>query len=90
MKVEYSEKAWEGLEYWIDNDLEVVEKIRKLVTDCQRTPFKGLGKPEPLKGALQGFRSRRITHEHRLVYSVSGSGKNQVLHIVQCRYHYDT
>jgi toxin YoeB len=53
-----------------------------------RTPFAGIGKPEPLRGPYTGFWSRRITDEHRLVYRVSGKGADQQLEIAQCRYHY--
>jgi toxin YoeB len=56
--------------------------------NIQRDPFKGLGKPEPLKYALQGFGSRRVTRDDRLVYRVSGKGKERQLEIIQCRYHY--
>jgi Txe/YoeB family toxin of toxin-antitoxin system len=59
-----------------------------LIEDIERNPFKGLGKPEPLEHALQGWWSRRISGEHRLVYRVSGKGGEQQLDIVQCRYHY--
>jgi toxin YoeB len=54
----------------------------------RRDPFKGIGKPDPLKGTLAGFRSRRITAEHRLVYDVSGKDEAQTVTIVLCRYHY--
>jgi toxin YoeB len=59
-----------------------------LIKDIKRDPFKGLGKPEPLKHALQGWWSRRISGEHPLVYRVSGKGNTQQLDIAQCRYHY--
>ncbi|MGH7108306.1 MAG: Txe/YoeB family addiction module toxin [Acetobacteraceae bacterium] len=51
-------------------------------------PFTGMGKPEPLKGDLAGFWSRRVTGEHRLVYGVEGKGREQRVIVVQCRYHY--
>jgi toxin YoeB len=66
----------------------VNQSINDLIKDIKRDPFKGLGKPEPLKHALQGFWSRRITQEDRLVYRVSGKGESQQLEIIQCRYHY--
>ena len=66
----------------------MLDKINILIRECMRTPFSGTGKPEPLKGVLQGFWSRRITGEHRLVYRVTGSGDAQELQIAACRYHY--
>lgn len=66
----------------------MLDKINILIRECMRTPFSGTGKPEPLKGELQGFWSRRITGEHRLVYRVTGSGDAQELQIAACRYHY--
>lgn len=89
MKIEFTENGWEDFEYWLENDLETSEKIRSLLKDIRRTPFKGLGKPEPLKHDLKGFWSRRITGEHRLVYEVSGKGKDQKCSVLQCRFHYD-
>jgi toxin YoeB len=62
--------------------------IGALIKDIKRNPSKGLGKPEPLKHALQGWWSRRILGEHRLVYRVSGKGGEQRVEVVQCRYHY--
>jgi toxin YoeB len=59
-----------------------------LIKECRRSPFKGTGRPEPLRGDLQGWWSRRITVEDRLVYRVSGKGDAQALEIAQCRYHY--
>ena len=85
----FTKNAWEDFEYWIETDLEIVAKIRALLKSIRQNPFKGLGKPEPLKHSLKGFWSRRITQEHRLVYRVSGKkGKDQKCVIIQCRYHY--
>ena len=66
----------------------MLAKINQLVEDIRRTPHAGLGKPEPLKGRLIGFWSRRITGEHRLVYTVEGKGEVPPIVVVQCRYHY--
>ncbi len=64
-------------------------RLNALIEDARRSPFKGLGKPEPLKGDLSGWWSRRITGEHRLVYRVAGEpGEDQRIDIVLCRYHY--
>ena len=70
--------------YWQKTDKAIVNRINGLIHDIQRSPFEGIGKPEPLKHALSGFWSRRINDEHRLVYSVEGN----VLRIAQARYHY--
>jgi toxin YoeB len=89
MKFEFALNAWEDFEYWIDNDLETANKIRELLKDISRNPLQGIGKPEPLKYDLRGYWSRRITGEHRLVYSVDGKkGVDQICHIIQCRFHY--
>jgi toxin YoeB len=90
MNTEFTPHGWNDFEYWLDNDKEVVIKIRELIKSIKMTPFQGLGKPEPLKYNLKGFWSRRITGEHRLVYLVSGTkGVDQKCSIIQCRFHYD-
>ncbi|MBL4871134.1 MAG: Txe/YoeB family addiction module toxin [Robiginitomaculum sp.] len=76
--------AWEQYTHWQQNDKAILKKLNKLIKECQRHPFKGTGKPEPLKGELSGYWSRRITREHRLVYKV----ELDTLIIIQCRYHY--
>jgi toxin YoeB len=80
--------AWEDYTEWQRQDRATVAKINQLVDDIQRTPFAGLGKPEPLRGPLAGWWSRRISGEHRLVYRVAGTPPDQRIEIVQCRYHY--
>lgn len=89
MSLLWTAYSWEEYEYWQNSDPSMVEKINNLIKDTRRSPFKGLGKPEPLKGDLAGFWSRRILGEHRLVYRVSGNGGSQQLEIIQCRFHYD-
>jgi len=90
MNIESTKNAWEDFEYWIETDPEVVTKIKELLRSIRSNPFKGLGKPEPLKYGLKGYWSRRINQEHRLVYKVSGKkGENQKCSIIQCRFHYD-
>ena len=74
--------------YWQATDPKVLQSINDLVRDIRRNPFKGLGKPEPLKHALQGWWSCRITGEHRLVYHVTGKGDARQIEIAACRYHY--
>lgn len=87
MNVAWAPKAWDHYLYWQQNDAKTLAAIN-LIKDIRRDPFRGLGKPEPLKHKLQGFWSRRINHEHRLVYRITGSGDAQQVQIIQCRYHY--
>ena len=90
MNIEFTEHAWQDFEYWLETDKEIVAKIKELLKDIRRTPFNGLGKPEPLRYGLKGYWSRRITGEHRLVYKVDGSkGTDQKCFVLQCRFHYD-
>lgn len=88
MKLLWTENAWQDYLYWQENDPSMVTKINELIKDTKRSPFKGLGKPEPLKGDLSGFWSRRISGEHRFVYRVAGKNEAQQLDVVQCRFHY--
>jgi toxin YoeB len=83
MRLVWSQQAWSDYLHW-----QSVEKVNILIKDAMRSPFKGLGKPEPLKGLLAGWWSRRITGEHRLVYRVAGKDDVQSLEIAACRYHY--
>ncbi len=89
MNLLWTAHAWEDYETWQALDRSVVEKINVLIRESRRSPFKGLGKPEPLKGDLSGFWSRRIQLDHRFVYRVAGSGASQRLEILQCRFHYE-
>jgi len=84
----WTEEAWEDYLYWQNADKNVLRKVNDLIKDAKRDPFKGLGKPEPLKESLKGWWSRRITGEHRLIYRVIGKGMTQQIEISQCRYHY--
>ena len=84
MRIVFSENAWEEYLHWQRTDRKVVQRINALVREIQRDPFAGVGKPEPLKHALSGYWSRRITDEHRLVYRIDGDA----LWIAQVRYHY--
>jgi toxin YoeB len=86
MSLLWSNEAWEDYLYWQQNDQKVLRAINDLIKDIRRDPFKGLGKPEPLKHNLSGWWSRRITREHRLVYRASGKNAESV-EIIQCRYH---
>ena len=89
MNIEFTKHGWEDFSYWIETDEDIVLKIKELIRSIRTTPFKGIGKPQPLKYSLKGFWSRRITQEHRLVYRVSGKkGVDQKCTIIQCQYHY--
>ncbi len=88
MNVSFSPVAWAQFLAWLSDDLDVVRRIVALIEDARRHPFTGLGKPEPLKGPLAGYWSRRITAEHRLVYRVRGTGEAQEIAIAHCRLHY--
>lgn len=83
-KLIFHKQAWEDYLYWQSNDKAMLKRINELIKDIRRSPFDGIGKPEPLKHQLTGFWSRRISQEHRLVYTVIDSS----IVIAQCRYHY--
>mgnify|MGYP004578208607 FL=1 len=79
------DEAWEDYLYWQLQDKKMLKRINTLLKDIERNNFEGLGKPEPLKGELSGFWSRRIDDTHRLVYRIRGG----VLEVLSCRGHYD-
>ena len=85
MELVWQTNAWEDYCYWQKQDKKILERVNELIKDCLRSPFKGIGKPEPLKGNYAGCWSRRITQEHRLIYKIN----ERRLHILQCRYHSD-
>ncbi|GHV74704.1 toxin YoeB [Spirochaetia bacterium] len=82
--VSFEKSAFEEYREWSVEDKKIFAKINDLITEIMRDPFHGTGKPEPLKGNLSGYWSRRITQEHRLVYTVSS---NHII-ISSCKYHY--
>ena len=84
MKVIFTDRAWEQYVYWQTIDKKLLVKINVLIKEAARTPFEGIGKPEPLKNVYSGWWSRRINEEHRLVYRPTDDG----LVIAQCRFHY--
>lgn len=84
MRLVFADEAWEDYLHWQKQDRKMVDRINRLIQAVKREPFAGVGKPEPLKHALAGFWSRRITDEHRMVYRVDGDS----LLIAQLRYHY--
>ena len=88
MKIVFADRAWEDYQHWVGSDAETLKRLNDLIEECRRTPFKGKGKPEPLRGDLKSWWSRRITKDDRLVYRVEGKGEDQRLEIAQCRFHY--
>ena len=84
MRIIWSTISWDDYLYWQQVDSKIVKRINTLIKISTRTPFEGIGKPEALNGDLQGYWSRRITSEHRLVYKF----EKESLFIAACRYHY--
>ena len=84
MRLVFSANAWEDYLYWQRADRKILQRINALIKEIQRTPFEGIGNPEPLRHGLAGYWSRRITEEHRLAYRVY----DDALWLVQLRYHY--
>lgn len=84
MEIKWDEQAWEDFLYWVENDKKILRKIKKLIKDIDRNIYKGIGKPEPLRGNLSGYWSRRIDDKNRIVYKV----ENNVIYFLQCGSHY--
>ncbi|TAL99591.1 MAG: Txe/YoeB family addiction module toxin [Paraburkholderia sp.] len=84
LNIVWTAEAWDDYVYWQGQDKRMLRRINQLIKDVQRSPFEGVGKPEPLKENLTGFWSRRIDETNRLVYEVA----NTQINIVSCRYHY--
>ncbi len=84
MRIIFTSDAWEDYEYWIQHDRKKIDRINKLIKDISRSPFDGIGKPEPLKLNLQGLWSRRIDEEHRIIYEYGDDSVS----IISCRHHY--
>ncbi len=84
MTLSWADAAWDDYLYWQRTDNKVLLRINLMIKEIKRQPFKGIGKPEPLKHDWSGYWSRRINREHRLVYKV----EKNILYIAQCRYHY--
>jgi toxin YoeB len=84
LKLIFSDHAWDDYLFWQKTDKQILRRINNLIKDTMRNPFEGIGKPEPLKHALTGYWSRRITDEHRFVYKAS----ENAIEIAQLRYHY--
>ena len=84
MKLIFAEQAWEDYLHWQETDKKLLKRVNTLIKATTRSPFEGIGKPEPLKNALTGYWSRRINDEHRIVYKVEADS----LLLAQLRYHY--
>ncbi len=86
MKIAFEAAAFADFTQWAEQDRKLYKRIVGLITDIARDPYRGIGKPEPLRHDLSGYWSRRITDEHRLVYRVD----TDVLTIIACKYHYQS
>lgn len=84
MKLIWENTAWEDYLYWQKIDKRILKRVNELIKSIKRTPFEGIGDPEPLKNDFSGYWSRRVDLQHRLVYHVSGG----YIAIIQCRFHY--
>jgi toxin YoeB len=82
--ISFTDKGWSDLLQWSKTDRKIFFKITNLIEEASRNPYKGTGKPELLKNNFKGYWSRRITDEHRLIYSVN----DEEIKIVACKYHY--
>jgi toxin YoeB len=81
----WTKESWADYTYWQSQDRKTLKRINKLIRNTKQSPFKGIGKPEPLKENLSGFWSRRIDESNRLIYA----GDDKQLTIISCRYHYE-
>lgn len=88
MKLLWTDRGWAQYRYWQAADPAMLARINALIDDTLRSPLRGIGKPEPLRGELSGWWSRRITEEHRLIYRCIGQADAQRIEIAQCRFHY--
>ncbi len=89
MKLRFTDNGWGDYQHWVENNQDMLARVNALIEDARRRLFVGLGKPEPLKGDLAGWWSRRIIGEHRLVYRIAGRASvDQRIEIIACRFHY--
>jgi toxin YoeB len=80
----FTDTGWEDYTFWLDNDAKTLKKIHRILKDIDRSPFDGLGKPEPLKFELSGYWSRRINEADRLIYKV----EKETIIVIACKGHY--
>lgn len=80
----WADEAWEDFCYWEEKNKQVFQKIKKIIKDIDRNGYEGIGKPEPLKGDLSGYWSRRLDHSNRIVYKI----EEDTIKIIQCGSHY--
>ena len=85
MRLLWEDRAWEDYLYWQTQDKKILKRINALIADIKRSPFEGIGKPEPLKRDLSGYWSRRIDETNRVVYFEQGG----IVYVISCRGHYD-
>ena len=85
MRLLWEDRAWEDYLYWQMQDKKTLKRINLLINDIKRTPFEGIRKPEPLRGSLSGYWSRRIDETNRIVYF----WKDNVIYVISCRGHYE-
>jgi toxin YoeB len=85
MKYVFTEESWEDYLFWVRTDRKMLERLNVLLKDISRSPYSGIGKPEPLKYKYKGYWSRRIDLRHRLIYRVEG----EEIRVAKCRFHYD-
>jgi len=84
MNKEFSDNAWEDYQWLVKNDKRSFKRVNQLIKEISRTPFEGIGKPEPLHGEMGGFWSRRVNEKNRIIYAVDET----TVHIAACRGHY--
>lgn len=84
MQIMFTPEAWDDYQFWLQHDKKIIERIHDLIKDITRTPFSGIGKPEPLCHEFKGYWSRRINQEHRLIYHI----KDATLVMISARFHY--
>jgi toxin YoeB len=84
----FTPDSWAEYRFWSDTNKQVFRRLNAVIEDARRSPFEGIGKPEPLKANLSGSWSRRITAEHRLIYYVATFDIGETLVVTQCRFHY--
>ena len=85
MRLLWEDRAWEDYLFWQTQDKKMLKRINALIADIKRSPFEGIGKPEPLKHDLSGYWSRRIDETNRVVYFEQGG----IVYVISCRGHYD-